>query len=277
MRRQITMKVNDIIQIEPFHPWGGCLAVVAEVKNGGVLAYVQVPNRGTTYIRLTNEEYQSVGAEAYHANDEKGVEELIKQLKAEGRQAEIQTALKNYKAANKKPQLPYLEGQDLKAYLHDMEVAQAYAEANRATIVNNIVDAMGWKVVDSFDSIHNYIDTKTNTIRKGATDASKGTRLVIPLNMRDGSIIGVGRGNKDWNNSAPHGAGRVLSRSKAKELLDLQEYQETMKDVYTTSAVQSTLDEAPDAYKGAQEIIDTIQDTVEIEYIVKPVYNFKAK
>lgn len=239
--------------------------------------YFLMVHTGSRKVGLKVAQYYQKRAEAYHENDEKGVEELIEQLKSQNRHKEIESAVKNYHSTNVKPRLSYLEGKELDNYLNDMEIAQFYAKANRASIICNIVDAMGWEVVDSFDSVHNYIDTETNTIRKGATDASKGTRLVIPLNMRDGSIIGVGKGNKDWNNSAPHGAGRVLSRSKAKELLDLKEYQETMKDVYTTSAVQSTLDEAPDVYKDAQEIIDGIQDTVEIEYIVKPVYNFKAK
>ncbi len=158
-----------------------------------------------------------------------------------------------------------------------MELTQHYAVMNRNAIVDTILKGMGWEEIDRFDSIHNYIDIENNTIRKGATDARKGLRLVIPLNMKEGSIIGVGKGNKDWNESAPHGAGRVLSRSKAKEVLSLEDFKDTMQGIYTTSVVQSTLDEAPKAYKDAEEIKEIITDTVDIDRIVKPVYNFKAK
>ncbi|AID17337.1 tRNA-splicing ligase [Listeria phage LMTA-148] len=137
---------------------------------------------------------------------------------------------------------------------------------------------MGWEnlVVSEFDSIHNYIDIPNKVIRKGATDASKGKQLVIPLNMRDGSIIATGKGNEDWNNSAPHGAGRVLSRSKAKETLEMEDFKNTMKDVWSSSVLESTLDEAPFAYKKKESILENITDTVDIDFIVKPIYNFKA-
>ena len=128
-----------------------------------------------------------------------------------------------------------------------------------------------------FQTIHNYIDFEDNIVRKGAIRANKGERVIIPINMRDGSIIAIGKGNDDWNNSAPHGAGRIMSRNKARELLKMEEFKETMKNVYSTSVVEETIDEAPFAYKPMQEIIENIQDTVEIEKIIKPIYNFKAK
>ena len=173
--------------------------------------------------------------------------------------------------------LAYLEGQDLDNYLHDMVIAQDYAKWNRARMISAILTNMGWKQADVFDSIHNFISVEEGIIRKGATSAREGERLVIPLNMRDGSLICEGLGNEDWNFSAPHGAGRVLSRSKARKELDLDEYIEQMKDVYTTSVQYSTIDEAPNAYKPAHEIIDNIKDTAKVIHHLKPLYNFKAK
>ena len=135
---------------------------------------------------------------------------------------------------------------------------------------------MNWEVLDEFESMHNYIDIENGIIRKGATSAKKGERLIIPINMRDGSIFATGKGNPDWNYSAPHGAGRILSRSKAKEELSIDDYRKTMQGIYTTSICESTLDEAPFAYKPIDEILKNITDTVEVDDIVKPIYNFKA-
>lgn len=239
--------------------------------------YYLLVHTGSRSLGLAVAMYHQKKADKYHKQDTKGLVNMIERLKQEGRQTEIQEAVKNFKAVNVKPQLPYLEGSAVDDYLNDMQLAQRYAYMNRKTIIDKIVSNMGWTVVDLFDSIHNYIDVDSSTIRKGATDAQEGVRLVIPLNMKEGSIIGVGKGNTDWNNSAPHGAGRVLSRSKAKELLDLDEFKQTMSGIYTTSVVQSTLDEAPKAYKNADEIKEIIKDTVDIQKIVKPVYNFKAK
>lgn len=169
-----------------------------------------------------------------------------------------------------------LTGNAIDHYLHDMAVAQQFAKLNRSTMLNTIVEAMNWEYEDSFDSIHNYIDSKNKIIRKGATSAQLGERLVIPLNMRDGSLICEGKGNEEWNFSAPHGAGRVLSRTAAKKKIDLAVYVKQMQDVYTTSVRSSTLDEAPDAYKPFEEIVENIQDTVNIKHHLKPLYNYKA-
>ena len=161
-----------------------------------------------------------------------------------------------------------------------MELAQQYGRANRKAILDIIVDLMGFSVVDKFDSEHNFIEHNNFTdgyIRKGATSAKRGERLVIPLNMRDGSLIVEGKGNEDWNYSAPHGAGRLMSRGEAKEKLNLDDFKSQMSNIYSTSVGESTIDEAPDAYKPASEIIDCIGDTVEIIHLVSPVYNFKAK
>lgn len=212
------------------------------------------------------------------------LKQLIKDLKAEGRHSEIQAAIA--KAKKETPVInheveimAYLEGQDLKDYLKDMDLAQEFASKSREIMLNIIVDAMEFEVVDKFDSVHNFVEHdnfKNGIIRKGATSAKVGERLVIPLNMRDGALICVGKGNEDWNESAPHGAGRVLSRMKAREQLDLEEFKTQMGDVYTTSVGENTIDEAPGAYKPAEAIIDNIKPTVDILHIVKPVYNFKA-
>lgn len=216
-------------------------------------------------------------------------EEIIKIYKEQGRKSEIQQAIKEleneYK--NNKPNLPkdlcYLTGKYRDMYLHDMKICQEYACSNRVNIANEIIkkyftkDEYGNFEWNMFETIHNYISFEDNIVRKGAIRANKGERVLIPINMRDGSIIAVGKGNKDWNNSAPHGAGRLMSRKKAKELFNINEFRESMKDVYSTSIVEDTIDEAPFVYKPIQEIIDNIKDTVEIEKIIKPIYNFKAK
>lgn len=143
-------------------------------------------------------------------------------------------------------------------------------------ILNNYFDML-FNIEKSFETIHNYIAFDDNIVRKGAISAKKGERVLIPINMRDGSIIAIGKGNEDWNNSAPHGAGRLMSRHKAKERFNLQEFKESMKGIYSTSITGETIDEAPFVYKSMQEIIDNIQDTVEIEKIIRPIYNYKAK
>lgn len=174
------------------------------------------------------------------------------------------------------PDLAYLEGRHLNDYLNDMQIAQNYAHQNRQLISDRIMKHMGWEAVDRFDSVHNFIDMKTGILRKGATDASKGKRLVIPLNMRDGSVIATGKGNKEWNESAPHGAGRVLSRRQAKQHLSLSEFKKVMTDIYSTSVKKETLDEAPMAYKNPAEILGSIDDTVDVLEFIRPVYNFKG-
>lgn len=231
---------------------------------------------GSRSLGLNVAKYHQAVAENYHKENPKVKEELVNKLKAEGRQKDIQTELKKLVPEVKNMDLAYLEGVAVSDYLNDMDIAQRYAVANRTHISDIIIKKMGWTLEDRFDSMHNYIDIANEMLRKGATDAKEGMRLVIPLNMRDGSILGVGKGNPDWNYSAPHGAGRIMSRSKAKENIELESFVETMKDVYSTSVGQSTLDEAPFAYKPSQEIIEAIEETVEIEKIVKPVYNFKS-
>lgn len=208
--------------------------------------------------------------------------ELIQNYKQQGLEKEINDALnelKNFLQANSiEKDLAYLEGQDLKDYLHDMDIAQTFAKFNRATILAIILRKMGLErdIKNTISSIHNYIDLDNNIIRKGAIAANKGQTILIPLNMRDGLILGVGKGNPDWNYSAPHGAGRLMSRTKAKEVIQLEDFKETMSGIYSTSINNSTIDESPFAYKDKDEIIKLIQETVEITDILKPIYNFKA-
>lgn len=220
-------------------------------------------------------------AKNYQYDNSDKIKAFLDNLKAKGEHKNIQSKLKAFKAElAKTPKhnaiLPYLEGKLLNNYLHDIAVADEYAHLSRKTMLDNIVKEMGWTVDFEFDSVHNNIDQNSNTIRKGATSARKGELLIIPLNMRDGSLICVGKGNDDWNQSAPHGAGRVLSRSQARNQLDFNVYKEQMDGIYTSSVTESTIDEAPDVYKPAEEIEVLIKDTVEVKHHLKPVYNFKA-
>lgn len=232
--------------------------------------------------------YYQKRAYDYHngMNDEymKAQEQLIIDYKTQGKRKEIQTALKelkqSFKRESKIPKdLCYLEGQLKDEYLHDMGIAQEYAYLNREIMAQRIVyECLGinYSELEKFQTIHNYIDLESNIIRKGAISAKKGEKVIIPINMRDGSIIAIGKGNEDWNNSAPHGAGRLMSRSKAKEDLSLDDYKNTMNSVWSTSVKESTLDEAPMAYKPIEEILNNIDDTVEVIDVIRPLYNFKA-
>ena len=220
-------------------------------------------------------------------------EEIIRTYKEQGKRTEIQKALKELEAEYKqnKPNLPnelcYLEGKYREMYLHDMKICQEYASENRLQIAKMILinyfdliyipDIYPPIMHNSFETINNYISFEDNIVRKGAISAKKGEKVLIPINMRDGSIIAIGKGNEDWNNSAPHGAGRIMSRRKAKETFELDEFKKSMEGIYTTSVVEETIDEAPFVYKPMQEIIENIKDTVEIQKVIKPIYNFKAK
>lgn len=204
------------------------------------------------------------------------VRELISRLKSEGREKEIQSELKKLKPNDVDKELAHLDGILFQQYIHDMDIVQQYASRNRFLILNTICKKMGLFAWSYIETIHNYIDVDSMILRKGAVSAKKGEKLIIPMNMRDGSLICVGKGNEDWNYSAPHGAGRLMSRAKAKETISMQDFKDTMSDVYTTSVCEATLDEAPQAYKDMNEIISLIGDTVEIVDIIKPIYNFKA-
>lgn len=209
------------------------------------------------------------------------IDECIKTYKEQGRQKEINDKLKEIRAKYyDKTKLPkdlcYLEGELREQYLHDMKICQEFAVKNRSYIAYIICKEMCILCDSYFETIHNYISFEDNIVRKGAISAKNGERVLIPINMKDGCIIGIGKGNDDWNKSAPHGAGRIMSRMKAKETLNLDQFKESMEGIYTTSISEDTLDEAPMVYKPMQEIIDNIKDTIEIEKIIKPIYNFKA-
>lgn len=232
------------------------------------------------------EYYQNLAIELCSGKEEyfNRKEEIIRTYKEQGRKEEIQQKLKELYREYKDntPSLPkelcYLEGKYRDMYLHDMRICQTYATINRAEIAKTILKEYGiYNNQNYFQTIHNYIDFGDNIVRKGAISAKKGEKVIIPMNMRDGSIIAIGKGNEDWNNSAPHGAGRIMSRMKAREELDLEKYKEAMKGIYSTSVSEETIDEAPFVYKPMQEILDNIKDTVDVIKIIKPIYNFKAK
>lgn len=172
--------------------------------------------------------------------------------------------------------LCYLTGRYLDDYLHDVEICQRFAKRNREKMAEILLEKTGLSSGEAFHTIHNYIDTDEMILRKGAIAAHKGEKVLIPINMRDGSVLAIGKGNPEWNYSAPHGAGRIMSRSKAKYNLSMDEYRESMKDVYTTSVCEATIDEAPMAYKSLDDIIDVIKESVDVIEVMKPIYNFKA-
>ena len=209
-------------------------------------------------------------------------EEIIRSYKEEGRKTEIQSALialeKEYKA--KKPDVPedicWLYGSFLEDYLHDVEICQHFARRNREKMAEIIEELYGLTALESFHTIHNYIDVSEMILRKGAIAAHEGEKVIIPINMRDGSVLAVGKGKIEWNYSAPHGAGRVMSRSKARKTIDIEEYKKSMEGIYTTSVSIETVDEAPMVYKSLDDIIDDIKESVDILEVMKPVYNFKA-
>ena len=230
------------------------------------------------------EYYQNIAIDLSHGKDKlfRARDGLIRRYKAEGRRSELQEVLKDLnrgfqaKEAEIPADLAFLYGSYLEDYLHDIEICQNFARRNREVIVHVLLERTGLTAGEAFHTIHNYIDVEERILRKGAIAAHAGERVLIPINMRDGSILAVGRGDPDWNWSAPHGAGRLMSRTAAKENLSMNEFRETMADVYTTAVNENTLDEAPMAYKSLADIIDVIEDSVDVIEVLKPIYNFKA-
>ena len=207
-------------------------------------------------------------------------EEIIRTYKEQGRRNEIQAALENISWAKRETTIPedlcHLYGGFFKDYLHDVEICQKFAKRNREMIAEILMAKTGLVGTDTFHTIHNYIDTDEMILRKGAIAAHAGEKVLIPINMRDGSVLAIGKGNPEWNYSAPHGAGRVMSRTKARNSLSMEEYKDTMSGVFTTSVNEATLDEAPMAYKRLEDIIDVIKESVDVIDVMKPLYNFKA-
>ena len=310
-------KINDLYCLRELKETKKFNRAIGTLGGGNHFIEVDVDEEGNKYLvihtgsrnlgKQVADYYQNLAIELCSGKEEmfKRKEEIIKTYKEQGRKLEIQRALKELEAEYKqnKPNLPnelcYLKGKYRERYLHDMKICQSYASLNRRHIAIQILksyfnikenetfrlalaryvvtrDLKQWEF-GGFETIHNYISFEDNIVRKGAIRANEGERVIIPINMRDGSIIAVGKGNADWNNSAPHGAGRLMSRKKAKETFNLEEFKNSMKDIYSTSVLEETIDEAPFAYKPMQEIIDNIQDTVEIEKTIKPIYHFKAK
>lgn len=235
-----------------------------------------VIHSGSRYLgKQVAEYYQELGYKKLTDN-RMTKEQLINKLKNEGREKEIQKELKKLPNIKINKQLAYVEGVNLVDYLHDMKITQEYAKINRVVIAEEILKNTGLTIDESFTTIHNYIDIENKILRKGAISADLGEKVIIPINMRDGSIIAIGKGNEDWNKSAPHGAGRLMSRSKAKEFVTLEEFKDSMNGIWTTSVNEHTIDESPMVYKSLDEIIDNVKDAVEIIDIIKPLYNFKA-
>lgn len=223
--------------------------------------------------------YQEQAYRNLNRSSQADVDELVVRLKAEGKTKQIESEikkLKNTKTTDVPKHLAYAEGKLFEQYIHDMKIVQEFARLNRLAMMDEIIKGMGLHVTEQFTTIHNYIDTGNMILRKGAISAAEGEKMLIPMNMRDGSLICTGKGNPDWNYSAPHGAGRLMSRSQAKQTFTVSEYKKQMKGIYTTSVNSGTLDECPMVYKNMNDIIDNIGDTAEVNEIIKPVYNFKA-
>ena len=258
---------NHFIEIDRSSDGTNYLVIHSGSRNLGVQA-------ATYYQHLAIELAQ--GKEDYFRQRN----EIIRTYKEQGRRKEIQAALQALKWEAKQNDIPealcWLYGEYLADYLHDIKICQEFARRNREKIAEVLLSRTGLAGGESFHTVHNYIDTDEMILRKGAIAAHAGELMLIPINMRDGSVLAVGKGNHEWNYSAPHGAGRLMSRTDAREKLSLEEYRESMSGVYTTSVSAGTLDESPMAYKRLDDILDVIADTVEIIEVMKPVYNFKA-
>lgn len=223
--------------------------------------------------------YQEQAYQSLNGNTRNDIENLIMEYKSSSREKEIQTAIQQLKFTvntDIPKALAYVTGSLMEDYIYDMRIVQRFAMLNRKAMMDEIIKGMKLKVDEEFTTIHNYIDTDNMILRKGAVSAKAREKLLIPINMRDGSLICIGKGNDDWNQSAPHGAGRLMSRTAAKNVFTVSEFKKQMKDIFTTSVNAETLDECPMAYKSMDDIAANIGDTAEIEYVIKPIYNFKA-
>ena len=253
---------------------------IDRATDGGLYLIIHTGSRNLG--KQVAEYYQQLAVELNQGREDyfKKRDALIAEYKAAGRRREIQAALKELRW-NEKPltvpeDLGYVYGTYLEDYLHDVEICQQFARRNREMIAEILLSRSGLSGGEAFHTVHNYIDTREMILRKGAIAAHKGEKVLIPINMRDGSVLAIGRGNPDWNYSAPHGAGRLMSRNTARQTLDMAAYENAMQGIYTTSVNPATLDEAPMAYKSLEDIIGVIQDSVDVVDVMKPVYNFKA-
>ena len=267
---------------------------LGSLGGGNHFIEVDVSEDGTKYL-IIHSGSRNLGKQVAQIYQEKAIDQckgisvykeeknnIVENLKAEGRFQEIETALKIFEkkkleqAVDIPDDLCYVSGKLLEDYLYDVEICQRFAKRNRELMAEIILKQTGIISYSSFHTIHNYIDTQEMILRKGSIAAHDGEKVLIPINMRDGSVLAIGKGNSEWNYSAPHGAGRLMSRMQAKENISLEDYKKSMKGVYTTSVNLETLDEAPMAYKSLNDIIDVIKETVDIIEVMKPIYNFKA-
>ncbi|MBR4985703.1 MAG: RtcB family protein [Proteobacteria bacterium] len=239
-----------------------------------------VIHSGSRYLGLqVANTYQELAWQALNHTSIRYLREMIDEMKANGQRQRIEKTIKKLRKqviTDIPKDLAYLENEDLEDYLHDMEIVQKYAVLNRHAMADVIVREMKLDVADAFTTIHNYIDIPNRILRKGAVSAKSGETLLIPVNMRDGSLICKGKGNDEWNQSAPHGAGRLLSRTQAKQTFTVEEFEKTMDGIFTTSVCADTIDECPMVYKRMEDIVDNIAPTVDVLQVIKPEYNFKA-
>ncbi|WP_027405537.1 RNA-splicing ligase RtcB [Anaerovibrio sp. RM50] len=262
---------------------GGNHFIEVDVTTDGI-KYLVIHSGSRNLGKQVAELYQDMAIDQHKGINDylKTQEKIIRTYKEQGRDKEIQQALKALKEKKDRetPDMPedlcYLTGQLFEAYLHDVKICQNFAKRSREIMADILLERIGMKGMDAFHTIHNYIDIDKMILRKGAIAAYEGERVLIPINMRDGSILAIGKGNPEWNYSAPHGAGRIMSRTKAINSLSMDEYRKAMEGIYTTSVNEGTLDEAPMAYKSLGEIVDMVAKSVNIIDILKPIYNFKS-
>lgn len=292
--------IEDFPQLEQLHCFADLKQVprlrcsLGSLGGGNHFVEVDVDSRGEYHL-VIHSGSRNLGKQVCELYQEEAIntlsglgrpdtmaEELIAEYKATGRQKEIQSALRALKAAFEHrnpsilPQLCYLEGEARERYLADMRICQHFAVRNRELMADLLVRGLGLAEQGRFHTVHNYIDHESNIVRKGAVSARSGEALLIPINMRDGCIFGIGKGNEEWNQSAPHGAGRLMSRTQARRELSVEQFRQQMAGVWSTTVGADTLDEAPMAYKGIDSILKHLEPTVDVVDIWKPVYNFKA-
>ena len=262
---------------------------IGSLGGGNHFIEVDKDDEGNLYIvihsgsrhlgKAVAEVYQELSYKQVNGITDEEIQKVINDLKSQGRHKEIESTIlqmREQRLNDIPKELSYCTGELFEDYIHDMKIMQEFADLNRKAMMQIIIDGMELNVEDQFTTIHNYIDIDNMILRKGSVSAQKGEKLLIPINMKDGSLICIGKGNPDWNYSAPHGAGRLCSRKEAFRRFTLEEFQEQMKGIYTTTANKETLDECPMAYKTMEDIVDNIEPTADIIKVIKSIYNFKA-
>ena len=272
-------QVNKKRAIHSMGTLGGGNHFIEVNKDDEDNVYLVVHSGSRNLGKQVAEYYQEEAYKHLNNNSSSQIEETIERLKKEGRHSEIQSTIKLLKSqiiTDIPRSLAYLEGKLFESYIHDMKLVQQYATFNRKAMAEDMIEHLGLHISEKFTTIHNYIDTDAMILRKGAVSAKDGEKLLIPINMRDGSLVCIGKGNPDWNYSAPHGAGRLYSRVQAKKTFNIEEFKQAMEGIFTTSINEDTLDECPMAYKNMDDIVKNITPTADIIKIIKPIYNFKA-